>query len=73
MQVTAHSRTAVQMLAIALLFLATAGCQKWNLSGPGYGADAPRWGEKLRSPTEAGQASGLDSRAKEIERNLGVR
>ena len=73
MPAAAHSRTAVQLLAIAMLLLGVAGCQRWNWRGSGYGNDTPRWGEKLRTPTEAGQSAGLDSRAKEIERNLGVR
>jgi hypothetical protein len=49
------------------------GCTPINLRGNGYGDYTSNWGENLRKPTAAGESVGLDKRAQEIERNLGVR
>lgn len=50
-----------------------AGCQKVDLRGDGFNDGTSQWTGRLRSPTTKGQLSGLDGRAQEIERNLGVR
>ena len=61
-----------QLLPIVAVWLALcAGCTKWNLHGDGFGNETAHWGEKLR-PVTKGQSTGFDTRAKEIEANLGV-
>ena len=50
------------------------GHARWNWRGEGYGEDAPQWSENLRKPSgPVGSTTGLDARAVEIERRLGVR
>jgi hypothetical protein len=56
-----------------IALLALSGCRPLNLSGNGFGDYTSNWAENLRPPTRAGESVGLDTRAKEIERNLGVR
>jgi hypothetical protein len=53
--------------------LLAAGCANWNPHGGGFGDESARWGEKMRPPTNPGNLIGYDTRAREIERNLGVR
>jgi hypothetical protein len=51
------------------------GCRQWNWRGPGFGdRQKTGWADKLRSdtPSTSTMGSGLDERAREIERNLGV-
>lgn len=43
------------------------------MRGDGYNDGTADWTSRLRTPTSQGQISGLDGRAQEIERNLGVR
>jgi len=49
------------------------GCSRWNWRGTGFGDNSTGWTGKMRPPADEKQFSGLDARAKEIERNLGVR
>ena len=63
---------AIVLLAGCLLAPA-AGCAFWSKSDDGPGDPAVDFGAKMRKPTAPGQVSGFDTRAKEIEKNLGVR
>ncbi len=64
-------------LAIALIFVAPlAGCQqlrehKWR--GHGYDKDVNSLTENVRPPADERSMTGYDERARDIERNLGVR
>lgn len=58
------------------LSLPLAGCQrlrehKWR--GHGYGQEVNSLTENLRPPADERQMTGFDERARDIERNLGVR
>ncbi len=61
------------------LVLSVSGCQsamkptKWNWRGHGYGEDENSLTGNLRPPADERSMSGLDARARDIERNLGVR
>lgn len=65
------------LLAIAITLIASsAGCQrlrqyKWR--GTGFDADTNSLTENLRPPADERQMSGFDERARDIERNLGLR
>ncbi len=48
------------------------GCARWNWRGDGFHDSDRNEAAKLR-PATGGQKSGLDSRAREIEDDLGVR
>jgi hypothetical protein len=68
-----QKRACRRSTVVATACLLLAGCTHWNWRGEGYGADAPQWSENLRKPSgPAGSNTGLDMRAVEIERNLGV-
>lgn len=64
-------------LAIALIFVPPlAGCQqlrehKWR--GHGYDKDVNSLTENVRPPADERSMTGYDERARDIERNLGVR
>ena len=60
-------------VVLALIIMATSGCTRWDWRGKGYGDDSGRWAQEMRPPADEKQFSGLDARAQEIERNLGVR
>ena len=60
-------------LALALAALLITGCAKWNWRGQGFGNSEGRWAQQMRPPADEKQFSGLDARAQEIEKNLGVR
>ena len=62
----------VAVLACCLVGSLT-GCAYWNQPAASNADSSTDFGAKMRKPTEKGQASGFDSRAKEIEKNLGVR
>jgi hypothetical protein len=65
--------------AIALLLsLTLVGCRSWNsqlanLRGKGYDDDTNGMTKNLRPPADERQMTGFDARARDIERNLGVR
>jgi hypothetical protein len=67
------SRAARWFLAVTFLCALPAGCQRWNWRGEGFGDSSGRFAEKLRPPADEKQFSGLDTRAREVERDLGVR
>ena len=66
-------RGVCSMIAATMIFATTVGCAGWNWRGQGFGDNSAGWAAKLRPPADAGRFSGLDARAQEIERNLGVR
>lgn len=60
--------------------LALAGCATWDKRPAERAAEAPPeaekdgdWSASLRAPGPTGQQLGIDPRAREIERHLGVR
>lgn len=65
-----HAATRILLLTLLAAF---AGCAPVNLRGEGFGDDTGRWVQKLRPETESGKMLGFDSRAREIEQNVGVR
>jgi hypothetical protein len=68
------SRLVTRWLVVATsVCLLSAGCQRWNWRGDGFGDNTGRFAEKLRPPADERGFSGLDSRAREVERDLGVR
>jgi hypothetical protein len=50
-----------------------AGCAPAQLRGNGFGDTTATWGRQLRPTTQPGELQGFDTRAREIEQNLGVR
>ena len=68
-----HSKASVALVAALTGALALSGCARWNWRGSGFGNNEGAWARKLRPPADEKQLSGLDARAQEIERNLGVR
>lgn len=62
---------AAALLAVA--FTTSPGCSRWDMRGKGFDDDTGRMARRLRPPADEKQFSGLDTRAREIERNLGVR
>ncbi len=76
LSISPHSATAFcrSLGTVLLSSLTLAGCAA--LDGPSTDAapaPAAEMGSQLRKPTPPGQILGLDERAREIERNLGVR
>ena len=74
------SRHSIAILAFlfALSILLSSGCANapwanWNWRGKGFGNNEGGWAQSLRPPADERQFSGVDARAQEIERNLGVR
>ncbi len=61
-----------RVICLGLVILAS-GCARWDPVGSGFNDGTSHWADKMRSPTEKGQMTGFDGRAREIERNLGVR
>lgn len=70
--ITRAFRAAVLALLTCSTF-AYVGCAPVNLRGNGFGDNTATWGRKLRPTTEPGNMLGLDTRAQQIEQNLGVR
>jgi hypothetical protein len=60
-------------LLAACVLLTTVGCAPVNLRGNGFGDTSATWGKQLRPTTKSGELQGFDTRAREIEQNLGVR
>ena len=52
---------------------AIAGCRNYNWRGTGYSEQAQSWTKNLRPPADELRFSGLDAKARDIERSLGVR
>ena len=69
---SSYSRTSCICIVVLLLGILSNGCATWNPRGPGFGTDDATWGQRLRPASRPGNAVGLDSRAREIERSLGV-
>jgi len=67
------SRRAAYLAVFAFALFAAVGCARWNWRGEGFGNNEGRWAQQLRPPADEKQFSGVDARAQEIERNLGVR
>lgn len=72
------SRTILALVSVSLVL--AAGCQswhakqgKWSWRGPGYDDDVNALTQNLRPPGNERKFSGIDARARDIERNLGVR
>ena len=65
-------KTLLTFLAIAAC-CAPLGCAPMNLRGNGFGDKTANWAQKLRPTTQPGNLAGFDSRAREVEQNLGVR
>lgn len=61
------------VLCAAVVAVSIAGCQRWNLRGQGYDDQAKSWTKDLRPPADEHQLSGVDAKARDIERSLGVR
>ncbi|HEX3725493.1 MAG TPA: hypothetical protein VHV08_04595 [Pirellulales bacterium] len=60
-------------LALVVFLMAAGGCARWNWRGKGYNDQDTTWARKMRPPADEKQFSGLDARAQDIERDLGVR
>lgn len=67
------SRRWLWRFVAALALTAPLGCTPWNWRGEGFGDNSGRWAQKMRPPADEKQFSGLDARAQEVERDLGVR
>lgn len=66
------------LVLIAAVSPLVSGCAKWDRSkwdvrGKGFDDSDDEWLSKVRPPADEGRMSGFDTRAREIERNLGVR
>ncbi len=62
------------LVAVSAFILAAAtGCRTWDLHGKGYDEDTNALTENLRPSADESQFTGVDARARDIERNLGVR
>jgi hypothetical protein len=48
------------------------GCVLHDLHGPGFGTPDATWGRQWRTTSQAVKPMGLDTRAREIERSLGI-
>ena len=53
--------------------VAVSGCQQWDLRGHGYDDDTNSLTKNLRPQADERQFTGVDARARDIERSLGVR
>ena len=71
----AFSCKSCKFLGIVLLScLGLAGCASWGTQAVQADPDPDtQMGARLRKPGPPGQMVGIDDRAREIERNLGVR
>lgn len=76
-----RSIRSIPLIAMALLLpVALGGCTSWNSGladwswrGKGYDKQTNDLTKNLRAPADEWQMTGLDARARDIERNLGVR
>ena len=58
--------------ALVLISLTLSGCTAWDLRGPGFQGQTANIGRGLRSQGNGEQLLGLDERARQIERNMGI-
>ena len=65
-------KTLLVLLAVAAC-TAPLGCAPVSLRGNGFGDKTANWADKLRPTTQPGNLAGFDTRAREVEQNLGVR
>ena len=69
-----HSSGPVRSLLLAAVAAATiAGCRSVDWRGQGYDERTQAWTKDLRPPADEARLSGLDAKARDIERSLGVR
>jgi hypothetical protein len=66
---------------VVALSLCATGCTQWTkrwndlrdtVRGKGYADDSADWTRNVRTPSESTPMAGVDERARQIERNLGV-
>jgi len=60
-------------VVVCLLCAPLVGCQRWNWRGEGYDRETNELTANLRGGDDEKQFGGFDQRARDIERNLGVR
>lgn len=69
------------LVLTAALSLGAAGCTQWTtrwnslrdtVRGKGYTDETAGWTKNVRTPSDSTPMAGVDERAREIERNLGV-
>ena len=61
-------------LFLSLILIATSGCASWDqLRGENFTDREARWGESMRSAGPEGELWGFSEKARQIERNVGVR
>jgi hypothetical protein len=64
----------VCVFVCASLAVLSIGCRPFDLRGKGYGDQGGQtWTQNLRPPADERRFTGLDGRARDIERSLGVR
>ena len=61
----------VHLLGFVILICSGLGCATTNQHAA-QGKSVPTWSGQFRAPTSENKSFGVDSRAREIERNLGV-
>ena len=61
------------LLCASAVAAAIAGCRACPWRGNGYGESSEPWTRNLRPPADEKQFTGVDAKAREIERSLGVR
>jgi hypothetical protein len=61
------------LLAAAAIAGTLAGCRPWDLRGKGLGEQSDGGMAGLRPPADERRFTGMDGKARDIERNLGVR
>lgn len=59
-------------VAVVLAISATPGCQQWDPRGPGFDDSFRELGGYERPRDKSTQAFGFSTKAREIERDLGV-
>jgi hypothetical protein len=64
-------RSSAWALVLSGLF-ALSGCATMDSAEPEFRGMEPGWGETMRSLTDPGELMGVSSRARQVERNLGV-
>ena len=57
---------------VILGLLALPGCAAWDPRGTGFGDELAQWGQNLRPKGDAASPYGFSTKARQIERSLGV-